>query len=209
MSKFLSYPVSPVSVNQPFGVNPEYYARFKDRYGNPEKGHMGVDFMAYHGQPLYAPCDGDAKWIEDAHGGEGIWLDTLDGKYRVIMWHLCSKNDPQYKPLISTNTYVRVTKGQHIAYTDNSGAPFESSGDHLHFGLIPLDGSDAAYPGNGFNGCVDPMPFFSGETAIPTPKQPVATSVPFDQAVKNLQAAHLPGPIYALALWILKRKYGV
>jgi murein DD-endopeptidase MepM/ murein hydrolase activator NlpD len=165
--KFLFYAVSPYWVNQGFGSNPEYYARFKDQFGNPEKGHNGIDFMASHGQPLYSPCDGMAMYAEDEHGGDGIYIDTTDGTnwYRVILWHLCSKNDPQFKPLIpTTGTHVPVKAGQLIGYTDNSGAPFESSGDHLHFGFIPISKQygNALYPSNGFNGCVDATPYFTG-----------------------------------------------
>lgn len=165
--KFLFYAVDPLHINQGFGESPEYYARFKDQFGNPEKGHNGIDFQASHGQPLYAPCDGMAQYAEDAHGGDGIYIETTDGKYRVILWHLCSKNDPQYKPLIpTTGMKVPVKVGQLIGFTDNSGAPFESSGDHLHFGLIPIDAKgNALYPANGFNGCIDPMPYFTGWAA--------------------------------------------
>lgn len=175
----LSYAVSPVSINQPFGANPDYYARFHDSAGNPEKGHMGVDFMAAHATPLYAPCDGTARYASDDHGGEGIYLNTTDGEgnwYNVILWHLCGKNDAQYHPRIPLDgSGVQVTRGQLIGYTDNTGAPFESSGDHLHFGLVPVNqqNTQTLSPNNGFNGCIDPMPFFP-----PTPvQQAIITNV--------------------------------
>lgn len=163
----LYFPVSPLGINQKFGASPEYYARFKDSQGNPEKGHMGVDFMSDHGNKLYAPCDGLAWYAEDEHGGDGIYIRTQadDGQwYNVILWHLCSKSDKQYAPLIPTDgSRVPVKLGQHIGYTDNTGAPFESSGDHLHFGLVPTNsaGTQALYPSNGYNGCVDAMPYFT------------------------------------------------
>lgn len=168
--KFLFYGIDVAHVNQPFGGNPEYYARFKDQFGNPEKGHNGIDFMALHATPLLSPCTGTAMYAQDEHGGDGIYIDTTDGTnwYRVILWHLCSKDDPQYKPLIPTDgSRVPVKTGQLIGYTDNSGAPFESSGDHLHFGLIPItkENGEALYPRNGFNGCVDATPYFTGWAA--------------------------------------------
>src|ERR1017187_8512770 len=99
----LWYGVKPMSVNQPFGANPTYYAKFLDRFGNPEKGHMGVDFFAPHATPLFAPCGGTAWYEEDSHGGAGIYIRTGPCDYsggqawfNVILWHLCTKDDPQY-----------------------------------------------------------------------------------------------------------------
>lgn len=146
-------------INQLFGENPEYYAKFGD------KGHPGIDFTAPHATPLYAPCDGQAFYAQDAHGGDGIYIRTqADKEYTVILWHLCSKDDPKYHPLIPTDGSLTTVKvGQLIGYTDNTGAPYESSGDHLHFGLypcypegLPLD------PENGFHGCINPKPYFNG-----------------------------------------------
>lgn len=167
----LYYPVKPFGLNQGFGQNPEYYAKFLDEFGNPEKGHNGVDLMAAHATPLYAPCDGSAFYLEDAHGGAGIYIDSPKG-YRVILFHLCTKTDPHYSPLIPTNgTRVSVITSQLIGYTDNSGAPFESSGDHLHVGLIKMDAKGNLLDrDNGFNGCIDPLPFFNRFYAIDSVK---------------------------------------
>ncbi len=164
--KFLYYPTKPSIINQPFGGNPEYYARFIDEYGQPEKGHMGIDFVAPHGTPLYATCDGMAFYVQDSHGGDGIyiWTEQEGQRFWVIHWHLCSKDDSQFKPLIPLDgSQVAVKAGDLIGYTDNTGAPFESSGDHLHFGLVPLnDNNIKLYPSNGFGGCIDPTPYFNG-----------------------------------------------
>src|SRR5882724_5451079 len=138
MSLELWLPVKPYKVNQIFGANPEYYARFLDAFGNPQKGHMGMDLAAAHGQPLHAPVSGDAFYVKDAHGGDGIYIrypNNTAPEYDIILWHLCSKDDPQFKPLIPCDGSVtKVTLGQQIAFADNTGAPFESSGDHLHLG---------------------------------------------------------------------------
>lgn len=169
----LWFPVRPFVLVQPFGGNPDYYARFLDPYGQPEKGHMGVDLLAPHATPLYAPCDGTAFYVTDAHGGDGIYIKTTDGVnlYFVILWHLCSKDDPQYKPLIPTDGRTEVKTGQLIGYTDNTGAPFESSGDHLHFGLAPIDDREQLlYPRNGYGGCIDPTPYFNNYFATDSTK---------------------------------------
>lgn len=165
----LYLPVKPLNVIQGFGANPAYYARFIDTNGNPYKGHMGVDLQAYHGQPVYAPVDGMAFYVADSHGGDGIYIQP-HGTYdhhggqiymQVIHWHLCSKDDPLYKPKIPTDggSYP-VKRGDLIGYADNTGAPFESSGDHLHWGLRPIKANGVPFdPGNGFGGCVDPLPY--------------------------------------------------
>lgn len=172
MKLSLYYPIKPLHINQPFGANPDYYARFKDASGNPEKGHMGIDFMAVHGQPVYAPIDGIALFIKDEHGGEGIHIitDPLDYSggtcwFDVILWHLIGDTDPT-KPM-PIKDGDRVSAGDLIGYADNTGAPFESSGDHLHLGLLPVDSNRRPIaPNNGFGGCLDPQPYLNGLFAV-------------------------------------------
>lgn len=171
----LFYPVSPFHLNQGFGENAAYYARFHDQMGNPEKGHNGNDLMAYHGQPVYAATDGMAQFARDEHGGEGIYITTVDKyeykgsqvSFRLINWHLIGDTDRNFpSPIPLTGSEYPVKAGDLIGYADNTGAPFESSGDHLHLGLIPLNSSGSALePGNGFNGCVDAYPYFNGNFA--------------------------------------------
>src|ERR1700759_3806564 len=121
----LSYPVKPAVVNQGFGANPAYYSQFKDDLGNPEKGHMGIDFRAAHGTPVYAPCDGDAFYLKDLHGGEGIYVRTglnytykgKPAKFNVIHWHLCGDTDPKYvSPIPLNGKLYPVKKGDLIGY---------------------------------------------------------------------------------------------
>lgn len=171
----LYYPVKPKSVNQGFGLNPKYYAKFG------LNGHNGIDFMAEHGHPVYAAHDGLAFYEVDSNQGAGIVLRTArpydfkgidDAYYKTVYWHLCYKDDPKYPiqiPLINQGYPVKA--GQLLGYADNTGAPYESTGDHLHFGLKPqAEGED---PGiwynlaqkNGFLGAIDPTPFFNGSFA--------------------------------------------
>lgn len=192
----LGYPVKPAIVAQSFGNNPDYYARFKDDHGNPEKGHMGIDFRAAHGTPVYAACDGWAFFLRDSHGGEGIHirtnLTTYNGQeayFNVINWHLCGDTDPRFpSPIPLDGKWYPVKRGDLIGYADNTGAPFESTGDHLHFGLQPLDryhtiiGQD-----NGFNGCIDPSPFFDGY-AQDTPRDTAYVADLLAQAWRVLRA---------------------
>jgi murein DD-endopeptidase MepM/ murein hydrolase activator NlpD len=168
----LYFPVKPNTRNQDFGANPSYYAKFKDNFGNPLQGHDGIDFHGPHGTPVYAAHDGLAQYQVDAHGGDGFLITTetpFDYKggqahLRSMYWHLCAAGDPQFPPKLATNgTLVPVKAGDLIGYADNTGAPYESSGDHLHFGLIPVDvGGDLIEAKNGFNGRIDPTPYFDG-----------------------------------------------
>lgn len=167
MKPSLFYPVSPIKVIQPFGADPAYYAKFLDANGNPQKGHMGIDFQAAHGQSVYAAHDGNALYIKDAHGGEGIW--NYGEGFLTISWHLIGNSDTAYKlPIPFDNVSHPVKKGDLIGYADNTGAPYESSGDHLHFGLALTDEHNTILnQDNGYGGCVDPSPYFNGEFAHP------------------------------------------
>lgn len=169
-------PVRPLHINQVFGNNPlnpdgtPYYSKFLDKFGKPEKGHMGIDFMAVHGQPVYASADGVAQYVKDEHGGEGVYLFTGPATYEggtcwfnLIYWHLIGDTDPKFPapiPIGGVRTKVKV--GDLIGYANNTGAPFESSGDHLHFGLVPADvHGNPLLPANGYNGCIDAQSYFT------------------------------------------------
>ncbi len=201
----LFYPVSPFHLNQGFGANPEYYARFHDQLGNPEKGHNGNDIMAYHGQPVYAATDGMAMFARDEHGGEGIYITTKDTydykgsqvRFRIINWHLIGDTDRKFpSPIPLTGSEYTVKAGDLIGYANNTGAPFESSGDHLHVGLIPLTANgNALEPSNGFNGCIDARPYFNGNFAkdADTVNANLAAQVGILQKIVNLLTTYLKG----------------
>lgn len=194
----LYYPVSPYHLNQGFGEDPTYYARFLDSFGNPEKGHNGNDLMAPHGQSVYAATDGMATYEKDAHGGEGIYITTTDyydyndsqSKYRLINWHLIGDTEQKYpSPVPLDGKSYPVKAGDLIGYADNTGAPYESSGDHLHFGLVPIKPNGMPQePANGFNGCIDAQPFFNGNYAKDAQKviQNLTVQVSLLQKILNL-----------------------
>lgn len=167
----LYWPVKPFSINQVFGANPDYYAKFHDSFGNPLKGHNGLDLRAAHGTPVYAACDGLVHYEKDDHGGEGMVIRTGRFAYKggtatfnVIHWHLIGDTDPLFpSPVPLDGHSYAVTAGDLIGYTDNTGAPFESLGDHLHMGVIPFDDTGKFIDQqNGFDGRIDPTTFFTG-----------------------------------------------
>ncbi len=154
------YPIKPVHINQPFGANADYYL---PKFGTP--GHMGIDFMAEHGHPVYAAHDGKAKYIKDSHGGEGVYLACSE--LVTNYWHLIGDTDPQFLPPIPMDdNWHEVKAGDLIGYANNTGAPFESTGEHLHMGLALLDtNGNVIDTGDGYKGYVDPAPYFNGINA--------------------------------------------
>lgn len=175
MKLSLYYPVSPVYVNQGFGVNGDYYKA----NGINIIGHNGIDFAAKHGEPIYAVHDGEAWYEIDEDQGHGVVLRTTglfdyessQVRFKSIYWHMCdSTKEPQFKSPIEA--YMDVGKpgkpikaGDIIGYADSTGL---STGDHLHFGLKPVaqNETDGSFynpaQNNGYLGAIDPTPYFNG-----------------------------------------------
>ncbi len=76
---------------------------------------------------------------------------------------MIGKSDPKYPSPIPTDGALHDVKaGDLIGYADNTGAPYESSGDHLHFAKMELNEvGTSTTPNNGFSGYTDPLPFFN------------------------------------------------
>lgn len=161
----ISYPVKPIFINQKFGevANLAFY----QKNGINITGHNGIDFMAKHGQPVYASHDGIAYPETDDKQGHGVVLVTLNkfdhpegqAYYKTIYWHLIDN--------IPVTWGQQVKKGDIIGYADSTGL---STGDHLHLGLKAMYGPNPLESGNydqdnGVMGAIDPMPFFDGTFA--------------------------------------------
>jgi len=185
----LTHPVQPISINQKFGeiANLAYY----QANGINFIGHNGIDFKAYHGQPIYAAHDGMAWYEIDDQQGHGVILCTQEqfdykteqAYFKSIYWHMCdSSKEPQYRSPIESYTDTSkdgllVKRGDLLGYADTTGL---STGDHLHFGLKPML---LRYPGdsvnieqnNGYMGAIDPQPYFIDLPVAPI--SPVATPI--------------------------------
>ncbi len=94
---------------------------FVSKIFNPEKGHMGVDFVVKEGTPVYA-----------ASGGYIVFSDyTIDDGYMIIIIHRDGYVSI-YKHCSSLIKGVRenVEQGELIALSGNSGK--HTTGPHLH-----------------------------------------------------------------------------
>src|SRR5882672_4825475 len=162
---FLYFPVrQPINQTNLFGANPAEYKPLG------QDGHPGNDFEAPLYTPVYAPCDGGAFYTYDSLGGDGIWIRTpnnADPQCNVILWHMVPRSETAHPYGIPTDGSVtQVKAGQLLGYSGNSGFPRESTGPHLHLGVMPCDFTgEALHRGNGYFGCVDPQPFYTGHFA--------------------------------------------
>ena len=148
------------SIGQMFGKNPDVYARFG------LKGHNGLDVPKNGGTPIYATHDGRIVKLQVSDTqGNGIWLLSNPqqwlGKeisFRTSYWHLQGF-------ALGLAVGSEILTGQLIGYVDSTGF---STGNHLHFGLKPLEGTRELFPGNGFEGYIDPFKFFVGYSYDPS-----------------------------------------
>jgi murein DD-endopeptidase MepM/ murein hydrolase activator NlpD len=146
------YPVDEKSIiSQCFGITP--YSDVYKQFGLT--GHNGIDWAVATGSPIYACMDGVVSEIKKESTGYGTHLKIRhqqDGQYFLgIYGHL-------KEALVSAGETVKA--GQIIARSNNTGF---STGPHLHFELRPLDAAgNKLYPGNGYDGAVDPYPMLVG-----------------------------------------------
>jgi len=145
----LQLPVIDVKVNQPFGVN------YLDWYKSWNLlGHNGIDFEIKHRCPIRAAHDGYVTFVQHDKKAKGLGVcvylvDKIKGDgIRTRYGHLDETD-------LKLRDFVKA--GQVIGYGDNTG---NSTGHHLHFDLAKLYDGKKLNINNGYNGCIDPSPFF-------------------------------------------------
>ena len=90
-----------------------------------KKHHLGIDFKAAIGTPVYSTADGIVEKIKTNEKGYGKHLKIKhDDEYQTLYSHLSEFNVEEGQ---------EVKKGDIIAYTGNSGA---SRTPHLHYEVI-------------------------------------------------------------------------
>ena len=127
-----SYPLT-----QPFGVNPQNYAKFG------LQGHNGTDHALPTGTIVKAPHSGKIIETSIDPSGYGNYLKIENTTEGSVLAHL-------QKFFVKVGDEVK--EGDTIALSDNTG---NSTGPHLHFGYyrFPRDRS------NGFAGFIDQTPY--------------------------------------------------
>ncbi len=161
----LWYPVDSIDISQKFGPEntfPDLLPKYKS-FGL--LGHNGWDFTVPKSAVVRASHDGIITYagLDGANGN--IMVIRTDAQYdygekqsyfKTVYGHLLSF-------VAQVNTNVKV--GDIIALADNTGW---STGDHLHFGLKPIYSGEQDWqwfnlePFNGYNGAIDPSPYFNG-----------------------------------------------
>ena len=123
-------------ITQQFGENPEIYKRFGLR------GHSGIDFRAPVGTPLFAPCEGTLKIIDDGEKGYGLHIEIIKSNVKVVLAHLS-------EVLVKDGEYVHL--GDKIALTGNTGF---STAPHLHMTVKMLENGQTLNKDNGYFGAI-------------------------------------------------------
>lgn len=134
-------------ISQEFGKNDvPFYAQLG------LKGHNGIDFIAPTGTEVYASHNGKITKTYDTTNssptiGYGVWITHSEG-WQTVYFHLKDV-------LVKVGDTVKA--GDLIGHADNTGQ--FTTGSHLHFGLYP----DNPDKGNGYDGAIDPIKYFSIE----------------------------------------------
>ncbi|MFA5379667.1 MAG: M23 family metallopeptidase [Dehalococcoidia bacterium] len=145
------------TILQTFGGSPEKYAQFG------LIGHNGIDYGCPVGTPVHASAAGQVTKIQTEEGGYGLHIriqhpNGTAPEDRTIYAHLSEVN-------VKLNQ--KVEQGEVVAKSGNSGF---STVPHVHFEYRP-----EPQQANGYNGAVDPTPYFS-------PLQPTETPTAGDPA---------------------------
>lgn len=159
MNKLLHQPIKPLRISQRFGENLACVSLdglnriiacdgknppsgYKSLYG--DRGHLGIDIPAYHGQEVYAAQRGRIYKVDtNLKSGLDVRVESEeDGhRFRHIYEHLLG-----YQGKVGD----WVETGQLIGWADNTGY---SGGDHLHFQVEMYV--------NGVWQPIDPLPIMS------------------------------------------------
>lgn len=118
------------------------------------KGHNGIDYGCWEGDPVEAVCDGVIEFAGNGNnhplltgGGNAVLLRNDELGVRFEYLHLLR---------FEVREGQRVSRSQVIARSGNTGI---STAPHLHLGAIPVRNVDV---NNGYRGRIDPTPYLYG-----------------------------------------------
>lgn len=143
----------PGNVTQAFGINGQYYGRFKCG-GVPLPGHEGIDMRAPLGSTLFCAYTGRVSLVNKTreHSAYG-WQIRVDYEIDGHTWTnvYAHMNKPS-----EYNVGDLVDKGTVLGFAGSTG---NSTGSHLHF-MLKIEGSTERGETNFPCDVNDPTPYF-------------------------------------------------
>ena len=154
----LSDPLEYMFITQGFGENgTPFYAQLG------WDGHPGNDLRSQIGTYVYASIDGVAQVFIDSGGGKGVRIHADPVEVDGEQWRVGVLNYHLDEQIVQHGS--RVSRGQLIALTGNSGR--YTTAPHDHFAVRPEILRNGRWEihdkGNGYDGYVDPQLFLTYE----------------------------------------------
>jgi murein DD-endopeptidase MepM/ murein hydrolase activator NlpD len=176
----ICYPCNPpFPISQKWGENAQYYNTIG------MKGHNGWDFGVPTGTPIYATHDG-IVWFAGMDGTMSntvmIISDLFDYKDSQVQFKTAYAHLSEY----FVTPGQKVKKGDKIALSGNTGR--YTTGAHLHFGIHPVLNYADVEAGNGYNGCIDPAPYFDGSYPNSSKTELPVHFIAFQKALNDFQS---------------------
>jgi murein DD-endopeptidase MepM/ murein hydrolase activator NlpD len=147
-------PVKTNYITQGFGLEKTIKSMLPFYQSLGLEAHNGRDYLAKDGEKVYWNCLNYEGIVLETHfdikGGLGVvvGIDTPEGCYKVIFWHLKS---------IAVKPNQVLSTGQLIGRANNTGY---STGTHLHFGLKKTNKNwQTVDYQNNYRGAIDPEPY--------------------------------------------------
>ncbi|WP_219724413.1 M23 family metallopeptidase [Glutamicibacter arilaitensis] len=145
-------------VIQPFGANKRAYGALG------LDGHNGLDYGVPSGTPVVAAYDGVVKFqgqgvdhvLMGASAGLCASVEHREGQARFLTGYA-------HLSRVYAQEGSKVKAGDVIGL---SGASGMTTGDHLHFEVIPVGTTGAMELDNGYLGRIDPAPYLEKEGAL-------------------------------------------
>ena len=161
MTVFIRHPVDSPRITQPFGAKNTWEAQ----------PHLGVDYGAPEGTPIYAPCDGFVVWASFNVFPAGNTWEMIPGSPNsggcVIIQppapHTALQTSFSHMSEVLVKPGQWVTAGTMIGRVGNTGFSF---GAHLHWEAF-IDYAEGVYPAGTFYGRVNPLDYFNTATVVP------------------------------------------
>lgn len=161
MTVFVRHPVDTPRITQPFGAKNTWETQ----------PHLGVDYGAPEGTPIYAPCDGFVVWASFNVFPQGNTWEMIPGSPNsggcVIIQppapHTALQTSFSHMSEVLVTPGQWVTAGTIIGRVGNTGFSF---GAHLHWEAF-IDYAEGVYPAGTFYGRVDPLDYFTTATIVP------------------------------------------